>query len=90
MSEFHKEVGEYAETLETPGLYIPYQTLSPEALRGIIEEFISREGTDYGTQDFSFEQKCQQVMELIRTGKALIAFESETETVSITSAKTAG
>jgi len=29
-------------------MIIPHQTLSPEALQGIIEAFVTREGTDYG------------------------------------------
>ena len=32
-------------------MIIPHQTLSPEALQGVIEAFVTREGTDYGTQD---------------------------------------
>ncbi|MBW2654812.1 MAG: YheU family protein [Deltaproteobacteria bacterium] len=27
---------------------IPYNQLSPEALQGVIEEFVTRDGTDYG------------------------------------------
>ena len=30
---------------------IPYTELSDEALRGIIEEYITREGTEYGRAD---------------------------------------
>jgi uncharacterized protein len=81
MNRSQKEVREGDGDL---GLSIPYQSLSPEALRGIVEEFISREGTDYGTECFSFEQKYQEVIALIKSGKATIAFDSETETVSIT------
>jgi uncharacterized protein len=29
-------------------MMIPHRMLSPEALRGVIEAFITREGTDYG------------------------------------------
>jgi len=27
---------------------VPYNQLSPEALQGVIEEFVTRDGTDYG------------------------------------------
>jgi len=27
---------------------IPYDQLSPEALHGVVEEFVTRNGTDYG------------------------------------------
>jgi len=29
-------------------LKIPYHELSPEALHGVVEEFVTRDGTDYG------------------------------------------
>ena len=36
---------------------IPHQQLSDEALLSVIEEYISREGTDYGHREYSFEEK---------------------------------
>lgn len=43
-------------------MIIPHQELPPDTLRAVIEEFITREGTDYGEQEFNLEQKVQQVM----------------------------
>lgn len=62
---------------------IPYQQLSKDALNGVIEEYINREGTDYGLQEYSFEQKSEQVLSLIRNGQAKIVFEHNSQTVSI-------
>jgi hypothetical protein len=39
------------------GLLIPYGELSPEALRGVIEEFVTREGTD-ARQKFPWIRRC--------------------------------
>ena len=36
---------------------IPYRELSEAALRGVVESFVLREGTDYGDREFSFEEK---------------------------------
>ena len=36
---------------------IPIERLSPEAIQGVIEEFILREGTDYGEKETSMETK---------------------------------
>ncbi|HAS48820.1 MAG TPA: hypothetical protein DCS33_05965, partial [Gammaproteobacteria bacterium] len=47
---------------------IPYQELEAETLRAIIEEFISREGTDYGAHEYSLEQKVQQVRNQLERG----------------------
>jgi len=65
------------------GLTIPYQELSPEALRGVIEEFVTREGTDYGEAEISLETKIKQVMNQLHTGKAVIVFDQKTETCNM-------
>jgi uncharacterized protein YheU (UPF0270 family) len=62
---------------------IPFDQLSKDALIGVIEEFINREGTDYGHMEFSFEQKCEQVLSQIRKGNAQIVFDHQSQTVSI-------
>lgn len=62
---------------------IPYTQLSQDALDGVIQDFISREGTDYGLQEYSLEQKTQQVMAQITAGEAVIVFDHDTQSVSI-------
>lgn len=62
---------------------IPYTALSPETLRGVIEEFITREGTDYGEEDYSLEQKISQVMQQLKSGLAVIVYSEETETTAV-------
>ena len=62
---------------------IPYSELSPEALRGVVESFVLREGTDYGLRQYSFDEKVAQVMEQLRRGEAWILFDADTESVTI-------
>lgn len=62
---------------------VPWQKLSPQALRGVVEEFITREGTDYGSVTYSLEQKVEHVMAQIKRGEAAIVFDEETETCNI-------
>jgi uncharacterized protein YheU (UPF0270 family) len=64
-------------------MHIPASSLSPETLRAIIEEFVSREGTDYGEQLYTLSQKVDEVHQLIGSGKAIIAFDPETESCTI-------
>ncbi len=64
-------------------MQIPASSLSPETLRAIIEEFVSREGTDYGEQLYTLSQKVDEVHQLIGSGKAIIAFDPETESCTI-------
>jgi uncharacterized protein len=65
---------------------IPIHELTPEALQGIIEEFISRAGTDYGEVEASRETKFRQVKYKLETGSAVLIFDDQTETTNIFSA----
>ncbi|MFL5815094.1 MAG: YheU family protein [Bdellovibrionia bacterium] len=62
---------------------IPWQNLDPDTLRALIEEFVTRGGTDYGDKEISLETRVRQVQELLRTGKAKIVFDPETESCDI-------
>jgi len=62
---------------------IPVNKLSPEALQGIIEEFISRDGTDYGEIEASRETNFRQVKRKLENGLAVLVFDDEAETTNI-------
>jgi len=62
---------------------IAVNRLSPEALNGVIEEFISRDGTDYGEIEASRETKFGQVKSKLENGSAVLVFDDETETTNI-------
>jgi len=62
---------------------VPHTLLSPDALRGLIESFVLREGTDYGDREFTHEQKVAQVMAQLENGDARIVFDPETESVTL-------
>ncbi|HSX83904.1 MAG TPA: YheU family protein [Cellvibrio sp.] len=64
-------------------MIIPPQSLSAEALQGLIEEFITREGTDYGWDEVPLSAKVEQVRRQIEKGDVVIAFDSASETVSL-------
>jgi uncharacterized protein len=62
---------------------IPVNKLSHEALQGVIEEFISRAGTDYGEIEAPQETKFRQVKQQLENGLAVLIFDDETETTNI-------
>ena len=62
---------------------IPFTELSPEALRGVLESYVLREGTDYGEREFTLEQKITQVLTHLERGKARVIFDPQTETVTV-------
>ncbi len=61
--------------------------LSPEALRGLIEEFVTRDGTDYGAVERGVEEKVAQLTAQLRSGEARLVFDPETETANIVLAR---
>lgn len=65
------------------GLIIPWKELSPEALTGIIEEFVTRDGTDYGEVEVCLEDKIARVRRQLESKKAVIAFDTASETCTI-------
>lgn len=69
---------------------VPRHSLSAEALRGVVEAFVLREGTDYGHRDFSLEEKCLAVERQLAAGEAEIWFDPETGTTDIRSVAGAG
>jgi uncharacterized protein YheU (UPF0270 family) len=62
---------------------IPHQELSADALRGVIESYVLREGTDYGEREVQLEQKVAQVLRQLERGEARILFDPNTESIDI-------
>jgi len=62
---------------------IAYDQLSPQALQGVVEEFVTRDGTDYGETEISLETKIDQVRAQLKNGKAVIIFDQETESCTV-------
>jgi uncharacterized protein len=58
---------------------IPHLQLSPTALRAVVEEFVTRDGTDHS----SVEQRIELVLLQLDVGSVELHFEHETETCNI-------
>jgi len=64
-------------------MHIRWQELSEDALNGVLEEYVTREGTDYGLQEYSLEQKVTHLRRQLERGEAIIDFDPDTETVNL-------
>lgn len=62
---------------------VPHEKLSPEALKGLIMEFVTRDGTDYGKKEMPLETKIMQVENKLKSGRALIIFDQSNHTCGI-------
>ena len=66
-------------------LIIPVDQLSPEALAGVIEQYIARDGIDSGHVENSFAAKREMVHRMLKSGKALLLYDTIEETCNIVS-----
>ena len=64
---------------------VPWQQIAPETLDALIEEFVTRDGTDYGDVEVSQDRKAAQVREQLRRGEVVIVFDELSESVNILS-----
>lgn len=62
---------------------VPLEKLSDQALVGLIDEFILREGTDYGKNEYTLEQKHEQIKKQLESKQILVVFDLNEETCSI-------
>ena len=64
-------------------MIIPLEQLSNETLAAIIEDFILREGTEYGAEDISKQAKIAQVKKQLELGSAVLVYSELHESVNI-------
>ncbi len=62
---------------------IPWDALAADTLNALVEEFVTREGTDYGEQEIALERKVAQVVNGIRRRDYVIVFDAEAESAHI-------
>ena len=70
-------------TEEPEPVEISIDSLSAEALRGVVESFVNREGTDYGEVERSLEEKVADVLRQLEAGEARLVFDPESESIQI-------
>ncbi|MEQ1976066.1 YheU family protein [Xenorhabdus sp. SGI240] len=66
-------------------MIIPWQQLEADTLHNLIESFVLREGTDYGEQEKTLEQKVQDVKRQLERGEVLLVWSELHGTVNILS-----
>lgn len=64
-------------------MIIPLDQLNESTLLAIIEDFILREGTDYGAIDATKEEKISQVKLQLKQGSAVLVYSELHESVNI-------
>lgn len=65
------------------GIIIPHDKLSQPALQGLIEEFVTRDGTDTGYTNGGLEENIEMVIRQLKRGEVVIVYDEVTETANI-------
>ncbi|MEN5017176.1 YheU family protein [Erwinia sp. Eh17-17] len=64
-------------------MIIPWKDLDNETLDNLIESFVLREGTDYGEQERSLQQKVDDVRRQLSSGEVVLVWSELHESVNI-------
>ena len=62
---------------------VPVSVISRQALAGLVGEFVTRDGTDYGVEECTLEKKMRDVTRQLEHGEVVIVFDPESETFNI-------
>jgi uncharacterized protein YheU (UPF0270 family) len=65
---------------------VPYTALQPDTLRRLIEEFVTRDTTDYGVRVRTLDEKVADVMRQLRRGEVVIVLEQVSNTINLVTA----
>lgn len=60
-------------------LRIPLERVDPEVLVSMLEEYASRDGTDYGARELSLDEKVSNLRRQLQSGELAIAYDLASE-----------
>lgn len=62
---------------------VDHRALAPETLRALVEDFVTRDGTDYGESEVPVASRVRRVMTQLDRGEAVVTFDPASETVTL-------
>jgi len=65
------------------GVDVPYDQIDPETLRNMIQEFVTRDGADWGEPGGALEDKIAQVIKQLKNNKVKVVFDLNSKTANI-------
>jgi uncharacterized protein YheU (UPF0270 family) len=58
---------------------VPLERLQADVLRALLEEYASRDGTDYGERESTLEEKVERIHRQLRAGELQILHDIDSE-----------
>ena len=65
------------------GVEVPYQQIDPETLRRMVQEFVSRDGADWGDAGCTLGDKVEQVLHQLQNRQVKVVFDLRSQTANI-------
>lgn len=62
---------------------VSHELLSETAQRGVLDEFILREGTDYGHREWTIEEKRRALLRQLDDGRLQLVYNHKTQTCNL-------
>jgi uncharacterized protein len=66
---------------------IPFKELDDLTLNNLVEEFVSREGTDYGLHVYNLQDKVKHVIRQLEKGAVFIEYDAQSSSCNIVKRK---
>lgn len=65
---------------------VPVAAITPDTLDRLLEEFATRDGTDYGVRETVLEERVAQLRRRLENGEAQLIYDSDSEVWDILAA----
>ena len=62
---------------------VPHERVAADVLRRVAEEFVTRDGTDYGSAEKTLDEKVADVRRQLERGQAAIVYDAGSDTINI-------
>ncbi|WP_236021891.1 YheU family protein [Geomesophilobacter sediminis] len=76
--EYDRQDGQFEE-----GVIVPHDRISPDTLRKMVEEFVTRDWSELADAGSTLDGKIEQVLQQLKDGRAKVVFDLTTETCNI-------
>ncbi|WP_226647680.1 YheU family protein [Microbulbifer variabilis] len=64
-------------------MIIPFKQLDPNTLQSLLEEYATREGTEYGEREVELPEKVASLRRQLQSGEVVIWFDPGEESVNL-------
>jgi uncharacterized protein YheU (UPF0270 family) len=72
-----------ASSPEPRWVEVPRHALTQDALAGVVDEYVTRQGTRHGEREYSLPERRASALRLLDLGEIIIAYEPQTRSTTL-------